>query len=917
MIKGMKKEFMSSYLTLLLIFIYIQGLIVFSLAIERNYIDIALENKVDFHISFDQERTAIEKFQQIPELASNYSDSLTSKGYSHSSGLVGSSSYISMPRYFHYFFEDSLLLSFFNTSLNENEILITNSVAAQYNLSVGSSFIFNNYSYNVQEILPLGPQILISEVLYQVQHGETTSSSSLLFEFIIFPFSAFNITDRDHIDFFYYFIRYDRSLFSGLQYNALLSTTSSLNSIAESHLFIFEQSHITLSYHSLLYDRISLIRSDIVNFNLLFFLLTFSVLLSLFYFTSTFNVQLKEALHRVCVKLWMRGFSRRQTFGKLFFLFFFLSVFLLLLAILFNLFYILILGANISIFLLSSIILCLSFLFFFLLQLRFLFSLTSPKEEAFSLISTSTQELKEFISSLSSSFQIVSMKKKVFLVILCVVSLFSGLASLSPIISIHLSPLLKLNIFSYLADAFTQYFFSRDIHDPSYEYFRAGFVDYTLSIIFSIFIFSSLLFWILYFPLISSKFRSLSFKHIKDPYHSSILLKVFKSSIYKKKHIGKLLRLLFLFPLFTLPIVNFFITESQQSHLPLNNGDIVINCSHTTFNSKALEQLLVTSAVRTYLPLYQGEGTVISDTNYFRELYFFDPSLVLEYAKETTSYAFLKHSFSTVLTAMANNPANVILDSENFYRYHHYIYQDITIRGHMSGYIFNITATIFDTTNTNIIEPGSKNYMPRQQCNFISTSALDFQLNISSSKFIFISLNEGHDTEEFVGKLIKFANINSWAITFKSSQNSSSYVIPLIYWTILSTLAVLSLILSFQLYRGDSLLLAKLKIRGYSIKNLLISRVFFNLLYWLSSAGMIIGLTLIFFTIYNNVLNFVNYSEFLFPYLFFPPLTALILPIIIVFNLFLPPLFFLLNTSNPKKFDKLITVILNRQDHLF
>ncbi len=917
-IRGLRKEFFTSFLIVFFIFIYIQSLIVFGLVMEKNYADHALNNEIDFTIRFDPSQTTHTDFQKIPQLVTNYSSLLSNGNYVSYSSLFCSAANYSSPLFnaHYYFISSSFLSSFFGISLESAEVFITSGYASHYNLTVGSSFIYSNHSYTVKSILPYSSQIPFITNLADIYITRTTiKTHSSFHDFIIFPDSSLNLTNIERLVFLCYSLRYDRELLSDLQYNSLQTKISSFDTDSKVHLSVFEQHYISLYYRTVLYNSVTSIRSDLVNSNLIFLAITFPLLLSLFYFARLFNTRLKQVLHTMSIKLWMKGFSRKQTFNTFLFLLFLLSILLFFIMVVFNFLYLSLLGANPTIFYISSSVLFFSFLAFFLLQIRSFYHVTNPKRESYSLLTTASEQLNTFISSINT--QPPRPKYKTIIIAL-IISIISGLLVTYPYWSIIFSILFKINLSSYIETAL--FFLMNAIFgDGVYPSNPSG-IDRYLTFSFgftnTVFLIASIVFWVNYIPLLLARFHNFIYRKYNDTVSFVIHQKFFRIFLYDKQNLGKFYCFLFFFTLLALPIANTMLINSQGKNSYLSNGDILIYSDEATFNGTILEQFLQTPAVRVFLPVYQGEGAIISKINHHAQFFLLDPASLLEYNQKTTSNIFFRNSFSGTLKAMIEDPSRIVLGSHTFNTYHHYYLQELWIRVRIEDRLLDLNATIYDTASYNPFEPKSLGYRSLEPIlNLVSTSAMNSPLNISTSKYIFISLNEGYDVSEFVKLLDSVVGIPRQALELNTSDQTNTLVPTLVSWTLLSTLAIISLILSFQLYRNDAFLLAKLNIRGYNVKQMISLRIVNNFLYWFSTAGLTILFTFLYFALFNLSLRYLIPLEHY--ALTFPPLTSYLLPLIIILNLFLPSSFLLFNFTNSKKLAKTTSDILNKQNFIF
>ena len=833
---GMKRKFIMTFLSIIVLFMIIQGVFIFAFNVQQKEVQLAMNCQAgDLRVSLYKSNASYESRIDVI-------NKINSFRYSLDQNKIGwDGSYAYAPQILQsfeaeIFFVDDFLMSVFGIDNNEtNQVYFGKPFAQLLNVNESTIFNFYNLSFSVSyldfEKTEKLNEFLLGQQSYTDQFNGLFIGNIIIFSDAVLRNSSFHTVEALT---YYYTLQYNRSLFESARFSTNYDTVKLLTLEVTSQLELFLTSDIQVHIHNrLLYDFGKIQKITSINL-LVFFLFSSPLLLAgLFFYGTTLRSTRKKWLQELYV-LWHRGFSRKQSFKFLIEIYLLFDV--LILVSMFTILIIesLILGLiiDLTFWLLFSLHILL-ILLAFILQIQEIYRTCFPDIEKTSIMSAEKGDFKQIIDFILKKPKIrkkyVGMAVGLFVIGILLLNYVQLVLGLQKVFNFNSFPLL-----------FTS------SGGPNADYIGVFFTFSGLALV----IVSLIIIVIIVLNHLLQFGNILFLGRRKNKEKLRVFQKIFKRSIYKNKKIGFLIFILFFGFSFTWVIVGSTIVEEQNDVGVISTPDMVLivdKVNQLPEFEENIRTLLTRSEIEVYTSIFHVKGIIITEDKTINiDIKIIDPITLPSFLEEgLDAEIFEFQSTEKVFQRMQEDPTSCVIDMESFTQYGLKRDEDVILsiildeRNYVqNGSIIDIAR--FDATNPR----GSMN-----QHILIPMQMVDSNLNLTNARYIYMNFKNNNQLNSFREIMYDEYNIPQDAIIV-TTQIRDSYLVNYLLF-LESTAALVILLISIpvilELFYSNLQTIAKLYSRGFSYKSSLKNVFAQYFIFWFnySFLGSLIALSLL------------------------------------------------------------------------
>jgi len=853
-IKGMKRPLILSFVSYIVLIIFIQGAFLYSYQVQQNEKNFAINNLSGdsfVYLGFFGQTSSVRS--EILNTVEAFSSSFSPEKIEWIGFEIGMSVYFASQFWNVYLFDDILMHLLFSINCNETEILISKQSALLRNLSINQSVSLFGLNYTISSYLTFEQFTKLDSFTKGKTSYQSLRVHQLLLENAIIinidsiKSSYFNTTVQGGV----VNIKYSADIFENTNPSRALKLSKKMDNLISEQLWRFTLVGSTQFIDFRLSDDLIDIQEE-VNMVLSYYLLLSLPLITAGLIFFIINLRAMSNIWRKhLIKLWYKGFSRRKTYFLLLYIFLIIDFLSLTLIIAILFIEALVMGMIIDLSFLTLVIsLLLILLLVVFIQLREIHIICYPKEEFLSLSVTKEKDFQKRIDYLDKKSKFSLKKFVTICVLLAIGTLLINYTSILFWLKKNFS--LDSFFFMYGSDELSIYRISS-----------------TTSLIgFVIIIFS--LFWLVLG--IMHKFREkISFYILggkKTNDKSKLFLSVFKINLSRRKNLGLVLFILFLSFSFSWLVINSYVEEKMEQYKSreiFGLGDICITTSaldNIPNLNDSLTKILNLPEVDNYTYVYWGETFILSNGRMEKIfLRVFDPSIFPKFLEETASYGLFEfQNQEEIFKAMNDNPHNFVIDSSTFAQLSLNLNSSIRIVGAIGSHSFSINGSIAGVSKFDVTQPRRITYpyilVPQQ--------AFSFPIDLNLSKFIYIKIRHDVDKEYFLKKIYNNFLIPIRFVSIASEQDPYNFNKSINYMQISSFLIILliTIPLIIDVFYSNIHALSKLYSRGFELKRVLRTLIIQIYLFWINYSVLGVVISLIIFAILRKTVPSLNYGYY-------------------------------------------------------
>ncbi|MHA1346331.1 MAG: hypothetical protein ACTSVO_05290 [Candidatus Heimdallarchaeaceae archaeon] len=848
--KGTKKILFLSFISFIILLIFIQGVFVYSFQVQEKEKNLAINHSsgdalIDLSLNA---RTSSQRINLLSNVTS-FASSLVSEEIDWVGFFIKSQCFLFSDYYDLLFLDEILINTLLNHSFGEHEMLISKQFAILNNLSINNELQIYGLNYTVDALLTYSEFDSIDAFLNRDSYLSGVSHRFSLEDIIILNINS--LTDPYFNETLYggtVSVRYNSEILQKNNPARSLRLSKQLDQKVANQLWRLIAVSKGYDVDFRLTEDFAIVQEQVLFVMSFYLLISIPLIIASLVFFIIILKSNRDIWKQYVKQLWIKGFSRKKSYYLMLQVFFIADLLVVITFISLLLLEAIIFGMLIDFsFLLIVLDLMLMLLILIIIQARELYFLCFPKEEYLSLLVTGQKDFQKKINYLDSKPKL-SIKRITFF---CITASVGAILINYTNIIFWLQEKISMNSF------FALYGSNRvSVYRISSWIAWVGFLLLSITVIWAVL--STISF-------IGEKTSNLILFRRNLKSKRGLYTAVFKMNLFKRKNIGLVLFLMFFSFGITFMSINSYITESifrSNTSEVYGFGDVAIvtigNENYPMLN-ETLNSIINSPEIESYTLIYYDEvNLTINNQIETLNLRIIDPYSFPQFLEKTGIYNLLEYQqMDDVFNKMKMYPNSFVIDSGTFSKYSLALENNLTIEGAIDSTPFSINGTLAAVSKFDITRPRGGVY-PYVLASF---EAFSIPLSLNSTTFIYLEIGENANSKEFLQRIYNDFSIpiNMFSIAIEKDpfgvENSMIFIQIYSYITIL--LATIPLIL--DLFYSNMTTLSLLHSKGHSIKQSLRILVYQLWLFWLNYA--MVGITTS-FAIFALLRNYIPYMFF-------------------------------------------------------
>jgi len=843
--KGTKKILFLSFISFIILLIFIQGVFVYSFQVQEKEKNLAINHSsgdalIDLSLNA---RTSSQRINLLSNVTS-FASSLVSEEIDWVGFFIKSQCFLFSDYYDLLFLDEILINTLLNHSFGEHEMLISKQFAILNNLSINNELQIYGLNYTVDALLTYSEFDSIDAFLNRDSYLSGVSHRFSLEDIIILNINS--LTDPYFNETLYggtVSVRYNSKILQKNNPARSLRLSKQLDQKVANQLWRLIAVSTGYDVDFRLTEDFAIVQEQVLFVMSFYLLISIPLIIASLVFFIIILKSNRDIWKQYVKQLWIKGFSRKKSYYLMLQVFFIADLLVVITFISLLLLEAIIFGMLIDFsFLLIVLDLMLMVIILIIIQARELYLLCFPKEEYLSLLVTGKKDFQKKINYLDSKPKL-SIKKIVFF---CISASIGAILINYTNIIFWLQEKMKINSFFALYRS----------NMISSWIAWIGFLLLTISVVWLV---------ISIISFIGEKISDfiLFRRNLKNK--RGLYTAVFKMNLFNRKNIGLVLFLMFFSFGFTFMSINSYVTESifgANSSEVFGFGDVaIVTIGNENFPmlNETLNNIINLPEIESHTFVYYEEvNLTVNNQIETLNLRIIDPYSFPQFLEKAGVYNLFEYQKGDdVFDEMKIYPNSFIVDSGTFSKYSLALENNLTIEGSIDSTPFSINGTLAAVSKFDITRPRGGVY-PYVLASF---EVFSIPLSLNSTTFIYLEIGENVNSKEFLQRIYNDFSIpiNMFSVAIEKDpfgvENSMIFIQIYSYITIL--LATIPLIL--DLFYSNMTTLAKLFSKGHSIKQSLQILVYQLWLFWLkySIMGIISS-----FAIFALLRNYIPYMFF-------------------------------------------------------